>query len=226
MLLPIDSPHVLAIGAHPDDIEIGAGGLIHRLIQEHNAIVQFLILTEGIQHPKPGEFYEPSVRRRESVLSAQHLGVSSKSVEVLQFPDCGLHEVGHQLIRAIEAHVHDAKRPKSYDVILTHSGEDTHADHRETHEATISALRNFWGSVLLYQSPSTKPNTFHPTFFVNLTEDAIRQKDRALQAHVSQQNKEFMKIARTVGLATSWALFHHSTTRYCEAFEIYKSFWA
>src|SRR5262249_48362331 len=67
VLLQVDSPHVLAIGAHPDDIEIGTGGLIHRLIQEHNAAVQFLILTEGIQHPKEGVYYEPSVRRKESI---------------------------------------------------------------------------------------------------------------------------------------------------------------
>jgi LmbE family N-acetylglucosaminyl deacetylase len=225
LLIPVESPHVLAIGAHPDDIEIGAGGFIYRLIQEHNAVVQFLLLTEGRQHPKEGEFYDPSIRRKETILAAQHLGVPAANVEVLQFPDCGLHEVGHQLIRAIEAHVHDPKRSKHYDLILTHSGADTHADHRETHEATISALRNYWGTVLLYQSPSTKPNTFHPTLFVNLPEETIRHKDRALQAHVSQKNKEFMKIARTVGLATSWALFHHLTGKYCEAFEIYKEFW-
>ena len=223
VLVPVDSPHVLAIGAHPDDIEIGAGGFVHRLIQEHNAVVSFLILTEGIQHPKEGKFYEPSVRRKESVLAAQHLGVPAANVEVLQFPDCGLHEVGHQLIRSIESQVYG--RPHPFDIILSHSGDDTHADHREAHEATISALRNYMGTVLLYQSPSTKPNSFHPTLFVNLPEDAIRQKDRALQAHVSQQNKEFMKIARTVGLATSWALFHHLTGKYCEAFEIYKWFW-
>ncbi len=226
MILPIDSPRVLAIGAHPDDIEIGAGGLIYRLIQEHNAIVEFLILTEGIQHPTPGTFYEPSVRRRESVIAAQHLGVPASNVEVHSFPDCGLHEVGHQVIRLIEQKVHDQKNKRTYDIILTHAGEETHADHREAHEATISALRNFWGTVLLYQSPSTKPNSFHPTLFVNLGEEAIRQKDRALQAHASQQNKDFMKIARTVGLATSWALFHHLTDKYAEAFEIYKSFWA
>lgn len=225
MLVPVDSPHVLAIGAHPDDIEIGAGGFVHRLIQEHNAVVHFLILTEGRQHPKEGKFYEPSLRRKESVIAAQHLGVPAKNVEVLEFADCGLHEVGHQVIRAIESRVHDANRPRPFDIILAHSGEDTHADHRESHEATISALRNYWGAVLLYQSPSTKPNTFHPTLFVNLPEDSIRQKDRALQAHASQQNKEFMKIARTVGLATSWALFHHLTEKYCEAFEIYKWFW-
>ena len=225
MFLQVDSPHILAIGAHPDDIEIGAGGFLHRLIQEHNAVVHFLILTEGIQHPKEGSFYEPSMRRRESVIAAQHLGVPAKNVEILDFPDCGLHEVGHQLIRTIEARVHDASRPKPFDIVLTHCCEETHADHRETHEATISALRNFFGTVLLYQSPSTKPNTFHPTLFANLDDAAIRQKDRALQAHASQQNKEFMKVARTVGLATSWALFHHSTAKYCEAFEVYKAFW-
>lgn len=226
MLVPVDSPHVLAIGAHPDDVEIGCGGLLYRLIQEHNAVVSLLTLTEGIQHPKHGKFYEPSVRRHESLVAAQHLGVPAANVEVLQFPDCGLHEVGHELIRAIEQRTCcNSDRHRPYDIILTHSGEDTHADHREAHEATISALRNYMGTVLLYQSPSTKPNTFHPTLFVNLPEEAIRQKDRALQAHISQQNKEFMKIARTVGLATSWALFHHLSGKYCEAFEIYKWFW-
>jgi LmbE family N-acetylglucosaminyl deacetylase len=226
MLFELDQPHVLAIGAHPDDIEIGAGGLIHRLIRERNAVVHFLILTEGIQHRDPDQSYEPSMRREESIKAGISLGLPAENIEVLKFPDCGLHAFNHDLIREIEGRVNlAARRVRPYDLILTHHGQDTHPDHREAHEATISALRYCSGLVLLYQAPSTKPNGFHPNFFVNLEPDAILQKDRALQAHHSQHGKDFMRVARTVGMAAGWATFHRSSAEYVEAFEIYKAFW-
>lgn len=223
MVIPVGSPHVLAIGSHPDDIEIGCGGFVRRLITEFGAVVRFLVLTEG-RHSKEG-MYEGSTRRKEAIDAAVALGVKPEHVEVLRFMDCGLHECGHEMIGEIERRIYHPDYHQPLDIVLTHAAEDTHADHREVHEASISALRDFNGTVLLYQAPSTKPNLFRPTFFVNLTEQYIKEKNAALQMHESQKHKPFMKLARTVGLASSWALFHRSTAQYCEAFEVYKSFY-
>src|SRR5205807_5653820 len=98
-------------------------------------------------------------------------------------------------------------RGTRFDIVLSHAGEDSHADHRAAHEATLSAVRDFHGSVLLYQSPSTKPNGFHPTFFVELDPDAVARKDAAIQAHVSQRDKAYMRSPRRRGMAGTWAIF-------------------
>lgn len=218
-------PRVLCVGAHPDDIELGAGGFVHRLCRDHGADVSFLILTEGRVGLR-GEFlYDPTTRRRQALAAAQTLGVARDRVEVLQFADCRLIECEHEVIRAIENRLFDADGRPVYDMILTHSGEDTHSDHRIVHESSLSAVRNFHGTVLLYQAPSTKPNGFRPTFFVELDDDDIKIKEEAVELHVSQQDRQYTQAHRIRGMAQNWALFlRMADDAYLEAFEIYKSF--
>jgi LmbE family N-acetylglucosaminyl deacetylase len=226
MLVPDRIPRVLAIGAHPDDIEIGAGGYIHRLKQKCQAAVHYLILTEGLQ----GLTLQPngdgaSQRRYEAQAAAEVLGISPDAVEVLGYPDCRLHEHGHALLREIERRLFDEQGIPKYDVVLTHCREDDHADHRILYESTVSAVRNFHGSVLFYQSPSVRPNGFRPTFFVRLDEADVARKYEAIYAHVSQRGRQFMTARRTHGLADNWAIFlRQPEGTFLEAFEVYKSF--
>jgi LmbE family N-acetylglucosaminyl deacetylase len=225
MLITQASPRVLAIGAHPDDIELGAGGFIHRLIARSQAAVKLLVLTEGAHALHAGDRYEPATRRVEAAAAADLLGVQAGGLEVLAYPDCRLHEHGHQVIVEIESRLFGPDLAPQFDLVLTHSGEDSHADHRAAHEATLSAVRGFHGSVLLYQSPSTKPNGFRPTFFVELDQAAVAKKDAAIQAHVSQRDKAFMRCPWLRSMGGTWATFLRlSSDTYLEAFEVYKSF--
>jgi two-component system response regulator HydG len=225
MFLDQKDPKVLAIGAHPDDIEIGAGGFIDILIARHNGYVEFLVLTEGIHGIAPDQPYNAGLRQNEALNGAERLGVPRQNVTVLNFPDCQLHNYGHQIIQAIESHLYDRDGKARFDVVLTHAEGDAHEDHRVVHESTLSAVRHFNGTVLCYQAPNTKPNGFHPTFFVELDPEAIAHKVAALQEHQSQQLKPFMHAQQTRGLAANWAQFHRLPEgTYLEAFEIYKSF--
>lgn len=210
---------VLAIGAHPDDIEIGAGGLVHRLVEEYGAEVWFLVLTEGVR--KQGGAYSRTFRRDECFTAAGVLGIPAERVEVLTFADCHLHDHGHEMIQAIE----DRLSRTGFDLLLTHAREDTHADHTAVHEATVSAARDLQEAVLTYQAPSTKPNGFLPTFFVRLSEEQIRRKHAAIVAHASQQGRAFTGLHRTRGLACNWAHFLRCPEgTYLEAFETQKAF--
>jgi LmbE family N-acetylglucosaminyl deacetylase len=225
MLLAQKNPRVLAIGAHPDDIELGMGGCVHRLVNKEGGSIHFLILTEGVQGPGVSGQFKPSQRRKEALRAAECLKVPPENVEVLTFPDCQLHEKGHEIIREIERRIFDASGTPRFDAIFTHSGEDTHADHRTAHESTLSAVRNFHGTVLCYQAPSTKPNGFHPTFFVKLEELDIDQKDAAIMRHVSQRDRPYTTVSRTVSMVANWSIFLRLPMgTYLEAFEVYKSF--
>jgi LmbE family N-acetylglucosaminyl deacetylase len=216
---------VLAIGAHPDDVELGAGGLIHRLVEREGASVALLVLTEGAHAGHGGGCYDRSVRRAEATRAAELLGVPPDGVCVLEYPDCRLHEHGHQLIEEIEGRLFAPDGERRFDVVLTHAAEDSHADHRTVHEATLSAVRGFHGSVLLYQSPSTKPNGFRPTFFVELDRSGVEKKQAAIHAHVSQRNKVFMGNPWLRDMGGTWATFLRLPGEtHLEAFEIYKSF--
>ena len=224
-MLFVDKPRVLAIGSHPDDIELGAAGLLSRLLNECSASIHLLVLTSGLQSWKRDTLFAKTDRENEARRGAVALGLDRADVTVCGFEDCKLHEEVHEVIREIERHLYDSDGQQLYDIILTHASGDTHSDHKQASESTISAARYFHGTILFYQAPSTIPNEFHPTFFVKLNTDMLEKKDLAIMAHVSQREKEFAKHGYTVGMAKSWAIFHRRAEDSLEAFEIYKTYW-
>lgn len=221
LLTDLTSFTVLAVGAHPDDIELGAGGFIYRLRKKLNARVHFLILTHGRKSRKSPDEFDQDQRNRESIEAAGVLGIETDDVTILDYEDCGLQSDLHLLIKEIEAMTSE----KKFDIVLTHASGDTHQDHRTMYDATIAGTRTFGGTVLLYQAPSTIPNEFRPTFFVDLKSDELEMKQRAIQKHVSQRDKAFMAEDRTRLMAHSWASFFNTPEKLFEAFEVYKSFW-
>jgi LmbE family N-acetylglucosaminyl deacetylase len=130
-----------------------------------------------------------------------------RQVEMLSYSDCQLHEKGHELIREIEQRLGGSNAGSNYDLVLSHAQGDSHADHRTAHESTLSAVRDFQGTVLLYQSPSVKPNGFHPTFFPRLEEVDMDRKDLSIQAHTSQRHRIYTRVSRTRGLADNWSIY-------------------
>src|SRR5579864_398297 len=107
---------ILAIGAHPDDIELGCGGLLIKAARKgHN--VHMYTLTRGDASG------DPEQRTQEAKASAKFIG--AKNLWLDTFPDMGLRGDA-ELIRHIENRI-DSVHP---DVILTHHSKDMHHDHR------------------------------------------------------------------------------------------------
>ena len=147
--------------------------------------------------------------------------ILSPFLSIENFDDCKLHECRHEIIKMIENQINK----EHYDLILTHSNHDTHYDHIIAAEATISASRDFKGTILQYSVPSTEPNKFQPNFFVAPTESAIEAKEKALEKHKSQRDKSFMKSQYLRGVSAGWAQHTRVKCEFLEAFEIYKTFW-
>jgi LmbE family N-acetylglucosaminyl deacetylase len=227
MLFIQDGARVLAIGAHPDDIELGAAGLIFRLTTEKNAKVDFLIMTRGIERVSPGTAYPPQDRIQDAKLAAAQL--KANILDILNYPDTELRQqIHHRLIRDIETRLYeDPEMQKAkYDVILTHARADTHDDHRQVHDATISAARYFQGTILLYRAPSTIRHEFRESFSVALSSDVLREKQAALDRHLSQREKRFMWWTHSVLMAKSSAHDQRWHQISVESFEVYRSLWA
>ena len=219
---------VLAIGAHPDDVELGSGGFLARFVTDCEAEVHIAIMTYGTHHWRRGRLFEEDERAREALeavgilLGTTDNGHLRERLHLGGFRDCELATAGHAGIAFLEDTI-AAVKP---DIILTHAACDLHDDHRQTHYATLSAARSFHGTILLYQAPSTIPDHFAPTFFVQLREEELEKKMRALEAHASQREKEFMSYEQVVKMAEAWAGFHHmSNGAKLEPFAIYQSFW-
>jgi LmbE family N-acetylglucosaminyl deacetylase len=192
---------ILAVGAHPDDIELGAGGTIARHVNKGDE-VYFLVLTYGEQSGGKRQ------REKEALESAKILKV--KSLFFSGIPDTKVTE-GIETIMAIENLINEIKPYRVY----THCHKDRHQDHRNTALATYSAARKV-PEILAYESPDSYPN-FTPQYYVQIT-DTIKQKISALKKYRSQQNKRYFEVNAIKGLAQFRG--YQIGVPYAEAYEV------
>lgn len=180
---------ILAIGAHPDDIELGCGGtLIKYARQGHDVFL--LVMTEG------GGSGDGSVRHKEQQEAADILQV----VKLFwgEYPDTAI-PLDRESIQRVERIIHEVEP----DFIFVHYQDDTHQDHRHLSVATITATR-YTRNVLFFEGPTTQ--NFSPSVFVDV-DAVLERKVAALEAHASQVNKTNIKGLTIVDIARSSAHF-------------------
>jgi LmbE family N-acetylglucosaminyl deacetylase len=167
---------ILAVGAHPDDIELGCGATL-ALFKRKGHEVYLFVLTKGEASGNP------TVREMECEQSVRVLGVHKLFFG--NFQDTKITD-GAETISEIDRFV------KQIDpgIIFTHSYKDTHQDHRNVGMATLSAARNS-KRVLLYESPAAL-REFCPQLYVDVT-STFDVKLKALEAFGSQVSKVCFK---------------------------------
>ena len=198
--------NILAIGAHPDDIELGCGGLLIKSARQgHN--VYMYSLTRG------GAGGDAKQRSEELARSARF--IKAKQLWIDNFEDSKL-TVSNDLINHIEFFINKANP----DLILTHSHGDVHHDHRAIALATLEAAR-FNSNVLSYEIPLSR--NFDPKVFVDISE-VVNEKVELIEIFWSQQSKLYLKSNAIKGLAEYRALQSRLNTgiKYVEAFEVMK----
>jgi len=192
---------VLAIGAHPDDVEIGVGGILLRHADSGDD-VSILTLTGGEHGGAAGQ------RALESQRAA---GLISARLFHSALPDRSVTD-GADTISEIKR-VIDEMDPTT---IYTHSPRDLHQDHRNVHHATLVAARQV-PRVLCYQSPSSTVD-FRPTRFVSIDAFLDRKLD-AIRAYGSQvEIRAYLDDDLLRSTARYWARFAHC--RYVEPLEV------
>jgi len=199
---------VLAIGAHPDDIELGCGGALAKY-KELGYEVHGLVMTSGEQ----GNPYLTKGKSR-SVEAKDGAGVLGlDSLGVFAFRDTKLFSHLNDMKDVIEARI----RETNPDIIITQSPHDIHQDHKAVFEATKIAARGP-RTVLCYEDVSTEPH-FVPNYFVDITE-YIEDKVVAVGSHRTQKGKLYMEPEGIRGRAAHRGM--QSGVRYAEAFLMYK----
>lgn len=192
---------VLAIGAHPDDVEIGAAGtlLAHRRLGHD---VTILTLSRGAR----GGVEETRVS--ESQQAADVIGATLYHEDLR---DTSISE-GDPTIGVISRIVAEV-RPT---VIYTHSLHDVHQDHRNTHRAALVAVRGV-GRVYCFQSPSATVD-FRPSRFVPI-DDQLDGKLAAIDAFASQVGiRAYLEPGLISATARYWS--RYCGTRFAEPFEV------
>ena len=200
-----DEPlRLLAIGAHSDDIEIGCGGTILKLIEQGSVSeVCWVVLTAETN------------RAAEATRSADALlgELPGKRLILKDFRDGYFPYDGAEIKGFFEA----LKSEVSPDVILTHQRSDLHQDHRVTCELTWNTFRDHL--ILEYEIPKYDGDTGVPNLFVPLDEALCRKKIEHLMTHfASQASKRWFKEDLFSGLLRLRGMECNSPTSYAEAF--------
>jgi len=200
----INARAVLAVGAHPDDIEIGAGGLLLRL-KEEGAKVYGLVMSQG-EMGAPGG----SRRADEARAAARVLGLDD--LWILDFPDTHLRDCIPAMRDAVEAKLAEL----GIDLVITHSFREFHGDHVAVFEAAKEAARRC--SLMCFETVSTPPE-FVPNYFADVTA-FFDDKIKAIAAHRSQGDKAYMDPELVRGRAAHRGL--QVNVPYAEAFWVYR----
>ncbi len=194
--------NILAIGAHPDDIEYGCGGSLCKFAGAGHQVF-LLVMTEGAMGG------QGHIRRREQMKAAELLPAAR--VFWGDYEDTKL-PLDQPMIRKIEDVVDEVK--PTY--VFVHCPHDTHQDHRNLAAGVISATR-YIRNVLFYEGPST--SEISPTVFVDIT-DTMEKKLDLLRAHESQVAKINVADLTIVDGAISNAMFRgiQGRVKYAEGF--------
>jgi LmbE family N-acetylglucosaminyl deacetylase len=197
---------ILAIGAHPDDIELGCGGLLIKAARQGHDVHMYS-LTRGAASGDPDQ------RSNELMQSAKFIG--AKNLWIDNFDDSKL-AVTNDLINHIEFFINKVDP----EIIITHSHGDVHHDHRAIALSTVEAGR-FVSNILSYEIPLTK--NFSPQVFFDIT-DTVDDKVELIKLFWSQQSKLYLRANAIKGLAEYRALQSrlNTTVNYVEAFEVLK----
>ncbi len=173
---------ILCLGAHSDDLEIGCGGTLLKLLEEFRGLTVHWIV-----------FSADGFRAEEAKVSADELlkgaavhNIVLHSFRDTCFPFSGL-EIKEQFIR-----LQQAIQP---DLVFTHRRDDAHQDHRVIGELTWNAFRDHL--ILEFEIPKYDGDLGSPNVFVPLSESEAKRKVDHLNRHFASQRAKSWYTAST-----------------------------
>jgi LmbE family N-acetylglucosaminyl deacetylase len=195
---------ILCLGAHCDDIELGCGGTILKLLEQHrNASVCWVVFSSDEQRAEEARQSAGMFLRR----------ADSRNVVIKDFRNSFFPYTGAE----IKAYFEQLKRDFSPDVVFAHYRNDLHQDHRVISELTWNSFRDHL--ILEYEIPKYDGDFGSPNSFVHLDESVARKKiDIIMKSFRSQHDKRwfdeetFMAVLRLRGMESN------STAKYAEGF--------
>jgi len=169
---------ILAIGAHPDDIEYSCFGFLLKEQKLGSKINAYVVSPDSLTKNPIGD------KRIEESMNAFKL-----------IPNCDLtirnkNNIVLDDYQVIADQIRTLVQENGVDLVLVHSPNDTMQEHRLLYDITMSALRRLSVSIFLYKSPSVS-NSFVSNFIVDIKNE-YDIKVNALSEHKTQSNKEYM----------------------------------
>ena len=204
LVAPGDRLSVLCLGAHSDDIEIGAGATLLSMLERGICLEVLWIVLSGA-----GE------RENEAMASAaDFLGAAASArIEVKSFQDGFFPQQGS----AIKSWFETLKGRVNPDLILTHRRDDAHQDHRHVSRVTWNTFRDH--CILEYEIPKWDGDIGQPNLYMPISAGVLKRKIDLLMSHFgSQRSKQWFDAETFLGLARLRGMECRAPERYAEAF--------
>jgi len=201
---------ILCLGAHSDDIEIGCGGTILRLLSEYNnAEVLWVVL--GSSGRRDGE----ATASANKFLS----GAKKKKIFIENFKDGFFPYAGGEIKNFFEK----LKKRVSPDIIFTHYRQDLHQDHRLVSELTWNTYREHL--ILEYEIIKYDGDLGIPNFFVHLNERICTRKvDILVESFKTQTGRDWFTPDTFFAVLRIRGVESRAPEKYAEGFYCRKFF--
>ena len=168
--------NILFLGAHPDDIELGCGALIHNIVKQTNVLC--VTLSDNQKNPElqnvKNEHYE----------AMAVLGVPPEKIILGTFTTRVFHDARQDILE----YFLKLRREFQPDLIFVHSKHDVHQDHLTM---TDEALRAFRGITVLGFDVVRSSYGFFPNFVVEVTEEDVNKKVEALSKYETYRDRYY-----------------------------------
>jgi LmbE family N-acetylglucosaminyl deacetylase len=187
-LLPATCDEVVLLGAHCDDIAIGAGATLLELCRARPGLRVHVLVLCGGGGPREAE--------ERAALEAFTPGAIRAPVEVLDIPDGRLPTQWERAKEALEG----LRRRCEPDLVLAPASHDHHQDHRGLALLAPTVFRDHL--ILGYEIVKADPDLAQPTLLVPVAEASIREKCALLAEHYpSQRERQWFDAEAFAGLA-------------------------
>jgi LmbE family N-acetylglucosaminyl deacetylase len=206
---PGKSLSVLCLGAHSDDIELGAGGTILGWLAAGVQLEVHWCVLSAI-----------GARRKEAEASAAAFlaGAACAGLELAEFED-GFFPHQGALIKGFFERLKSRLTP---DIVLTHKQQDAHQDHREVARLTWNTFRDHL--VLEYEIPKWDGDLGQPNLYVPMSGAVIERKVELMLEHFgSQRSRDWFEAETIRSLARLRGMECRAPERYAEAFVMRKA---
>lgn len=205
--------NILIVGAHFDDVELGAGGTAAKLVAEGKNVYK-LTLTDNVTKFDAMDInvaYESS--RVQSARACEVLGVH----EITDFKpeECSKLEYTQEVMQRVEKYIFDL----NIDTIFMHFNADMNTDHVAASRICLTAGRHCKNIIQFQSNGYVLENVYYPTFFVDIS-DYVEKKREALDCYGKEHNRFDSLFEISIDRNKVWG--YSNKVKYAEGFNIIK----